>query len=125
MRCRALQKRIDTHPTQDAATEAAAKILQVGKFPAGYSAVCNCSASNGKMKPADCDGLCVYDEDGEECARFKGTQYRAQLGADGGILVYSLPGATKDRAFNLGNALAALNRRNEDFWRNKNEGASE
>jgi hypothetical protein len=112
---------VNVHRTRDEASPAVAKIRQVAAFPAGHSAVCNCSASGGKMKPENCDGLCVYDGDNVEVARFSGKQFRAQQAEDGGIVVFSMPGATQDQAFNLGNALRALNEKNEEFWRSRYE----
>ncbi len=118
MRCNPKMK-IEAHRTKDEVSPAATKVLQVAAFPSDHSAICNCSASNGKMKPEDCDGLCIYDGDNAEVAQFKGKQFRAQSAEDGGIRVYSMPGATQDRAFNLGNALQALNEKNEAFWRSR------
>ncbi len=110
----------NTHRTRDEVSPAAIKTLKVAAFPAGHSAVCNCAASEGKMKPEDCDGLCVYDGDGNEVAKFSGKQFRAAQNADGGILVYSMPGATQDRnsrpCRDHSERLAALNTANVDYW---------
>jgi hypothetical protein len=116
----------NTHSTRDQVSHGAMKSLQVAAFPAGHSAVCNCSASEGKMKPEDCDGLCVYDGDNSEVARFTGKHFRAQQGEDGGILVYAMPTAQTqdhtdvaviDRDMSAhAKRLAGINRANDDFW---------
>ena len=111
----------NTHRTSDAVSPGAIKTLQVARFPADYSALCNCMMSDGKMRPEDCDGITVYNGENVEVAQFSGKQFRAQQSEDGGITVWSLPGATQDRAFNLGNALRALNEKNDAFWRSRYE----
>jgi hypothetical protein len=113
--------KIDAHRSRDAVSDAAAAALQVARFPPGYTAQCNCTASNGKMQPEDCDGLCVYKPDGSEAADFNGREYRLAPGDDGGVVVYCMPGATRDedRLFELRDALVRLNRLNAEFWRVK------
>ena len=110
------------HRTRDAASPGAIRSLQVAKFPAGHSAVCNCVASLGKMKPEDCDGLCIYDGDNAEVARFKGKQFRAEQ-TDDGISVWVWPTTkTQDRACrDHSERLAAMNARNNSFWAGRNE----
>ena len=115
---------INHHRTTDAVSEGAAKTLQVAKFPAGYSSTCECVASGGKISPEDCSGLCIYDMDGNEIAKFKGTRFRAQQNQDGSISVWALPSSmTQDRRFcrDLSARLAAMNQANSDFWRRSDE----
>ena len=109
------------HRTRDEVSPAAIKTLQIARFPAGHSAVCNCAASAGKMKPEDCDGLCVYDGDNNEVARFTGKQFRAQLSDDGSIVVFSMPGTTQDRrcrdTTSHSERLRQVNLANDAFWK--------
>jgi len=122
MTCR--WKGINCHRTTDAVSSGAAKSLQVAKFPAGHSAVCNCVASNGKIPPEDCDGLCVYDGNNAEVAKFTGKRFRAQQNEDGSISVWRLPDQmTEDRSArpcrDHSARIAAMNAKNADFWQRK------
>jgi hypothetical protein len=114
------------HRTRDEVSPAAIKTLQVARFPAGHSAVCNCAASGGKMKPKDCDGLTVYNGDNAEVARFTGKQFRAQQSDDGGIIVFSMPGSGMRTGDVLTSTemmlrIAAINKANAKFWRLNDE----
>ncbi|HUO25858.1 MAG TPA: hypothetical protein VMU61_09330 [Candidatus Aquilonibacter sp.] len=105
---------VSVHRTKDEASPAVQKMRQVGAFPAGHAVLCECQASEGKVKPEDCSYLCVYDSDGDEVARFTGRQFRAAQDRDGSINVYAMPRSTQDRARR--NELARLNARHTKFW---------
>jgi len=116
---------INHHRTSDAVSSGAAKLLQIAKFPVGHSSVCNCVASNGKIAPEACDGLCIYDGDNAEVAKFSGRQFRAQQNEDGSISVWALPNTqTRDRercCRDHSVRLAEINARNSQFWARSEE----
>jgi hypothetical protein len=107
------------HSTRDSISEGAVKALKSAVFPSDHSAVCNCAASGGKMKPEDCDGLGIYDGDNAKVASFHGRNWRAQQADNGAIEVYKIPGKQTQDGTCCRAALVAMNRRNEQFWQRK------
>jgi len=125
---------VNHHFTTDAVSPSAMKLFQVGQFPPGYSGVCNCMASNGAMKSKDCDGLSIYDADGDKVVQFWGKQFRGRQDEDGNVAVWVLPSvmmqtqdhrpcrdtaAHEERSLllSLQDALVKLNKKNEEFYR--------
>jgi hypothetical protein len=114
-----VHRTLDSKSVSDAATNG-----RVALFPSGHYAVCNCEASEGKMKPEDCDGLAVYDAAKKEVARFSGRQFGATTASDGSVVVFKVPqtqdSETKGTSqFGLrgGIAIDELNRLHTDFYR--------
>jgi hypothetical protein len=72
-------------------SDQAATALQVARFPAGHTAICDCLASEGKIESADCAGLSVSDSAGKQVARFIGQQFQAKQSDDGGVVIFRIP----------------------------------
>ena len=115
MIARCQQRPIHHHHTQDSCSvsDAAAKALAQAHFPAGHSAICDCMASDGKIKPEDCENLNVNDSDGKTIARFSTREFSAKQNDDGGILVYRRPSLQKDS----GLTLHRLNQIHAEFYK--------
>jgi hypothetical protein len=106
------------------AQDAEGKAEKVAEFPAAYTGNCACSLSEGKMSADDCDGLMVFDDDGNQVATFKGKNYGMGRNDAGLLTVYRVAApaaATSDAAFARNREpdarIAALNKRNAEFWR--------
>jgi len=55
----------------------------------GYRVRCECVASSGRITPQECNGLVVFDPQGNQVSTFKGKHYSAYGDSSGGISIYS------------------------------------
>jgi hypothetical protein len=117
---RCAQRRITLHSaTFDGFSDEAATTLQVARFPAGHTTICDCLASGGKINEADCAGLTVSDSAGKEVARFSGAQFKAKQSLDGGIIIFRIPVSQRKLTEVQDNArrIHQLNLEHERFYR--------
>lgn len=123
-RCTMTKHKITQHDLrrgEPTTTDAAANAMRVALFRPGYSAACKCST--GACSEQDCDELGIFDENNKHVFSAHGRDYRAANEPStenkaGGLVVYKMPGATRDedRLLQLRDALVELNRKNAEFW---------
>jgi hypothetical protein len=61
----------------------------VVKIPAGYTVICDCLGSAGRVKIEDCEGLSAVDGQGLRVAVFRGKWYSAVENGDGSVDIFS------------------------------------